>query len=199
MTDYRPGSLAHDVTAIDTCGACPIDQDCCKNLTRLRVTPAEYERLFAQHAERFIIEDRGLYLILSARAESPCPYWKDGCSTYLDRPVECRLYPHTISHVEASDERVDVHVHAVTPCPGKATLLHTREAVEDLCRDFVDDTALRGRRITVHVHGMHRTAMRVRNAVTRGTRRLTVGLRSADSPKNLLPSRTLATEGTAEI
>jgi len=163
---------AHDDTAYDTCAACSVHQACCKDLNGLRLTREEYERLFARFSDRVQVEDRGLYFLLTSVDAGPCPHWTGKCSVYLERPVECRLYPHTITHIEGGPQAVAVHVHSATGCPGAAALTHPPEVVADLCRQFVDATPLRGRPIEVHDHGSSQFVARMRSLATRAARRL---------------------------
>lgn len=165
-------ATCHDETAFDSCSVCPIEQGCCRTLVGLRLTPSEYGVLFAPMAAMLEVEI-GEHVVMVDRLDAgACPHWRGRCSIYADRPVECRLYPHTISHIEASDTAVSVHVNSATPCPSKAALLHPPETVRALCEAFIAQTGLAGRKVSVHDHGPSALAARLSAVAVRGLDRI---------------------------
>ncbi len=121
------------------CLACSINQDCCTNLVGLRLTKTEYEHCFSRHAEagKVIVGREGPIYIVNPDQEQACPNWKkEGCSVYDDRPLECRLFPHTLYIKELAPAKVEVRFHAVHSCPLIGDLRMTENAAESIVKNF---------------------------------------------------------------
>lgn len=119
------------------CASCSIDQDCCTHLSGLRVTPAEFERCFADYADRLEICREGPVYVLTPKAGAPCPNWRDGgCAIYDVRPRECRLFPFTLYVERQSRDYVGLGYHCDTRCPLKHQLLCGDETARQLVEGF---------------------------------------------------------------
>ena len=93
-----------NMTDGNPCFGCKIQQKCCKKLQGLTLSPAEYERLFAVHADKFTIKRRGeLYELWSTQ---PCPHLQEGghCGIHSTRGMDCRLYPFSIYWIQPEDQ-----------------------------------------------------------------------------------------------
>lgn len=121
------------------CLACNINQDCCTNLVGLRLTKAEYDLCFADHAESGKVEvsREGPIYIINPDEKQKCPNWKgEGCSVYQDRPLECRLFPHTLYVKEQTPEKIEVRFHAVHSCPLVGDLRMKEDVAEAMVSEF---------------------------------------------------------------
>ena len=81
--------------------------------------------------------DRGRErLSLREKANYDCIFWKDGCTVYHARPVQCRSFPFWYS-VICSQEAWDA---AARGCPGiNAGELHSREEIADWLRQLEEE------------------------------------------------------------
>ena len=121
------------------CLKCSIDQGCCTHLSGLRVNQAEFDRCFASHQDKLSIEPDGPLLKISAHDGGACPNWKDQCTVNEDRPMECRLFPHTIGSV-FDDETLLLTVHKRTECPLKQELAMSDQAAVEMVDNFARET-----------------------------------------------------------
>lgn len=120
------------------CLACTLEKNCCQKLTGIKLTREEYERLFETFSDGFEITDHGEWLELFAKDDVNCPHWDGQCTIHNERPVECALYPHTISEVHKKKNRVTVAYHSRTSCPLKATLQSSEEEAAALVHQFAE-------------------------------------------------------------
>jgi Fe-S-cluster containining protein len=119
------------------CVACSIGQDCCSNLSGLRLLESEYSLHFARQSKRLRVKSQGQFYTVSSKDAGPCPHWiKDRCAIYYDRPIECRLFPYTIGLLDCDDSQVVLTIHARTHCPLKKKLLVPKVQAEELVRSF---------------------------------------------------------------
>ncbi|SDR47873.1 YkgJ family cysteine cluster protein [Pseudovibrio sp. Tun.PSC04-5.I4] len=135
------------------CLACNIGQDCCNRLTGLKVSEAEFQTHFQHHADRISVLKTGKIYEISALDEKPCPNWEEQCTVYDTRPVECRLFPHTIGQVVEKEHEVLLTVHSRTSCPLKADLRMSESDAVEMTREFGvnsygSNTAIRVKRET---------------------------------------------------
>jgi len=86
---------------VNSCQTCATNQECCKVLG-LKLSRREFEKHFKKHSDRlsFIQYDR--MFIVYPRLGLPCPYWdeKKGCGIYVERPIDCRLYPYDLHKIK---------------------------------------------------------------------------------------------------
>jgi len=129
MNEPFEQNSAHPATelAANPCLACSIAQGCCAEMQGLMVTEAEYERVFARHQHALEITQSGSLKRLTSKAGA-CPNWQGACTVYADRPMECRLFPFTVSVVATSSKTVHITAHDRVDCPQKEAL-RPREAV----------------------------------------------------------------------
>jgi len=119
------------------CVACSIGQDCCSNLSGLKLLEPEYRLHFAREIRRLRVQKKGQFYTISSKDAEPCPHWiKDRCSIYYDRPIECRLFPYTIGLIRYEDSQIVLIIHARTRCPLKKELLVSKVKAEELVRSF---------------------------------------------------------------
>jgi len=136
-------------TPENPCKDCITNQHCCRNLSKMWLTEGEYHKNFADHKEVLIVRKIGTLYNISSKKGHPCPYWNGECSIYDKRPIECRLYPYTISNFAEWRRHVFITFHSRTTCSLKERLLtdlddaktmvlkFSREAFGDNCRIHV--------------------------------------------------------------
>jgi Fe-S-cluster containining protein len=118
------------------CLRCTISQGCCTDLKGLRLSAAEYERHFADFGAALEVRRHGGAYRVTSKA-GRCPNWQGQCQVYETRPMECRLYPYTVSHIAAVGDDVQVVMHNRTGCPQKAALTPPQAEAEALVRGYV--------------------------------------------------------------
>lgn len=166
------------------CATCSTGQGCCTSLTNLRVTAAEYERLFARHRESMIIEPEGSIYNVSVKQGQPCPYWKNGCAVYDKRPVECHLFPYTIGDAWIWRNRGILTFHSrPTGCPEIERLLMPLQEARELVASFVRDAFGKDARILIKyespIYGFVKTSTtRLRGFIGRLKRKVKRSLQS---------------------
>lgn len=121
------------------CLACSIAQGCCTKLTGLRLSPADYQRNFAHHADALEIRRDGPQYVVTAKA-GRCPNWDGQCTVYDTRPMECRLYPVTVTNVLEAGDVVVAVAHDRTGCPQRAALTPAKPDAEALIVGFLKET-----------------------------------------------------------
>ena len=137
------------------CTSCSLGQDCCTNLKGLKLTASEYKRHFIQYQEKIMVhqKNRSIYEV-SSRQGQACPHWENGCIIYDDRPVECRIFPHTIGKISFYHGQISLTVHARSNCPQKQILLlpwdETKRLVSLFARDaFGNEPIIKVKRETL--------------------------------------------------
>ena len=123
-------------TSVNLCEKCPIEQDCCRHLTGLKLTGREFEELFAPYQNLLTVRKIGPVHEISINNRGPCPHWLNGCAVYEKRAVECRLFPYTINEIKMDRKRVTLTYHARTRCPFKNELLPFRKEAEEMIHTF---------------------------------------------------------------
>ncbi len=116
------------------CATCR--DNCCAPLRGLKVTRAEFDRVFSDKVDRLSIIDNGDWLQVSS-TNGACPNLREGlCQVYDDRPMECRLFPYTIETITPRDQVVQVYVHGSTHCPAREQLKPAVTTAHAMVSDF---------------------------------------------------------------
>ncbi len=131
------------------CKNCSTNQHCCRSLAELRLTRAEYRKNFADHHAVLIIRQTGKIYRVSAKKGQSCPHWDGECRIYDKRPIECRLYPYTISDPWKWGRHVFITFHSRTKCPFKERLLIPRDDAEQMVAEFAREVFGSGCRLYV--------------------------------------------------
>lgn len=130
------------------CLACPVDQACCRELDWMRLSPAEFDRVFGDVADQMECKPEGPFLLVRARNKASCPRWEGQCTVYEQRPMECRLYPQAIGSVFDGREMV-LSVHGETPCPWRNRLRGSDDLATDMVRALGRELARDGQPVRV--------------------------------------------------
>lgn len=94
---------------VNFCTACPTGQHCCSRLSELMLTEDEFESRFKRHEERLLIDRADGAVSVTPREGSACPHWHDnGCQIYMDRPIDCRLFPYIMTRRVGRRDRVRI-------------------------------------------------------------------------------------------
>jgi len=126
-------------TKYNACNKCSIDQACCSNLSGLRVSEKEYRQLFAKHIDKIEVEQSGRIYSISGKNGSSCPNWVNKqCAVYVDRPMECSLFPYTIGRIVHKGNRVNITYHSRTRCPEKKVLLISKAEANKMLFAFAE-------------------------------------------------------------
>ena len=154
-------------TSVNLCENCPIEQDCCKHLTGLKLTEPEFNELFAPYRNLLTIRLNGPVYEISVKNGGSCPHWKNGCTVYSKRAVECRLFPYTMNQIKISRGKVDISYHSRTNCPFKKQLLMPRSEAEILISSFAEEAFGKGASIKIQYESRW---FRVKSFVTKFSR-----------------------------
>jgi len=125
-----------DKHAENRCKDCSTNQNCCNRLEGLRLTQAEYQKNFADHHAVLVVQQTGKIDRVSAKKGQSCPHWDSECQIYDKRPIECRLYPHTISNLWKWRRHVFITFHSRTKCPFKERLLIPCDDAKRMVAEF---------------------------------------------------------------
>jgi len=131
------------------CKGCITNQHCCRALLKMRLTEDEYRTNFANHKKVLIIKRMGTIYNISSKKGHTCPYWNGECTIYDRRPIECRLYPYTISHCWKWGRHVFITFHSRTKCPFKERLLIDFDDAKAMVHAFAREAF--GRNCRIHV------------------------------------------------
>ena len=102
------------------CSSCCIEQECCRKLQYLRLTKSEYLQNFDKHKEKIFVQNFDETYMVSSKGDQPCPNWSNNkCMVYIERPVECKIFPHTIGIIRKTFDNVLITYHSRTDCPQK--------------------------------------------------------------------------------
>lgn len=118
------------------CSDCSTNQNCCNRLEGLRLTRAEYRKNFADHHAVLVVRQTGKIYRVSARNGQSCPHWAGECRIYDKRPIECQLYPYTISKLCEWRRHAFITFHSRTKCPFKERLLIPRDDAKRMVAEF---------------------------------------------------------------
>lgn len=130
------------------CLACPIEQGCCRNLDWMRLSPDEYDRVYADVEDCMEYKREGPFLLVRAKDQGPCPHWDGQCTVYDKRPLECRLYPQAVGSVFDGRDMV-LSIHAETPCPWRGKLRGSDDAAVEMVRSLGETVARQGQPVRV--------------------------------------------------
>lgn len=117
------------------CTDCPIN--CCKFLMRLKLSPSEYDHLFSPFNSLFVVKQQHSFFELTMNKGIYCPHLKEGgCSQYQIRPMECRLFPYTVSQTYHIGPVTLLSYHSRVPCPIRKQLLPSHRVAHGLIRSW---------------------------------------------------------------
>lgn len=124
-------------SALNECTPCRLKQPCCRQLQDLMLSHTEYRAHFAMHAHKFSVQCNGQWYLLSAMKGQQCPYLQNGlCNIYMERPLDCRLYPLAIHLIDVRDGEAVIAFHSRTQCPCKSELIPPTEEAYTLITLF---------------------------------------------------------------
>lgn len=127
----------------------------------LLVNEKEYLAVFAHHQDVLDVTSIGPFKRLSSR-QGACPNWQGACTVYDNRPMECRLFPFTVSLIAATSKTVRLTLHDRVDCPQKVQLRPSPETA--ICW------------VTSFAHQAYGTQKRVRITFERGWGKVTTTL-----------------------
>jgi len=132
------------------CARCTINMGCCRTLWGLRLSEAEFQQHFADYREKFDVSRQGPIRRISVKKGYTCPHFENGCRVYAERPIECRLYPHTIGKVWTFGKRVLITYNTFrSDCPFCEELKIPDTEAADMVAQFAKNTFGDGYRINV--------------------------------------------------
>jgi Fe-S-cluster containining protein len=105
------------------CVTCSTNQQCCSRLSGLVLSEDEFRSLFKGHRKELSVKRSNKSVIVSSKNGIACPHWGiDGCRIYLDRPIDCRVFPYITTHVIEKRKKVKIVFHSRSDCPQKDRL-----------------------------------------------------------------------------
>lgn len=105
------------------CLSCSTGQHCCSRLSGLVLSADEFRRFFEGHRKELSIKQSNGVMIVSSTHGNACPHWgPDGCRIYLQRPIDCRVFPYITALVIEKRTKVKIVFHSRSDCPLKEQL-----------------------------------------------------------------------------
>jgi len=157
------------------CDDCSTQRGCCslKGACGLMLTKAEFERHFKAHSEKLVLRSSKNFVIISTRDGFNCPHLgATGCGIYLERPIDCRLFPYMMSHVFENRWRIRIVFHDKSDCPQRVPLLQPVEEAKALARSFAQSVFGTGRPIKVQFEDRKTLVFRAHNFIDKMLARL---------------------------
>lgn len=100
------------------CDTCGTNQHCCTRLDGLMLTKDEYETRFRRHEENLLVQQSGGFYRVTPRDGAACPNWDHGgCAIYLNRPIDCRLFPYMMVRVDKGKGPLKILLKTSSLCP----------------------------------------------------------------------------------
>jgi len=91
------------------CLACSTDQHCCSRVSGLMLSEGEFRKHFASHLQELIVRRSRKVVYVSSKSGGSCPHWGvDGCRIYLERPIDCRVFPYIPTHVIEKEDQIKI-------------------------------------------------------------------------------------------
>lgn len=134
------------------CTSCSANHGCCtlKGACGLMLTKEEFDTHFKGHTDKLVVRSSGKFVIISTREGWSCPHLDvGGCKIYHDRPIDCRLFPYTMSNVLEMRKRITIVIHSRTGCPEKASLLQPEAEARQQALEFARSVFGSTRPITI--------------------------------------------------
>lgn len=133
------------------CKTCEIDQKCCKVLG-LKLSRPEFEKHFKKHSDNLSITKYNEMFIVYPRNNLPCPYWNEesGCGIYLDRPIDCRLYPYDLHQIVKKNGKIEISFYDQTECPHREELFIPVDEAKALMKTLAREVYGEDKPITIH-------------------------------------------------
>ena len=105
------------------CLACSTGQHCCSRLSGLVLSADEFRTLFKRRQDGLSIKQSNKVFIVSSKNGTACPHWgPDGCRIYLQRPIDCRVFPYVTAQIIEKRSAVKIVFHSRSDCPLKDPL-----------------------------------------------------------------------------
>ncbi len=154
------------------CLACSTGQHCCIRLSGLLLSADEYRTLFEGHRDVLAVRQANKVTIVSTREGHACPHWgPSGCGVYLQRPIDCRVFPYVTVHVIEKRSKVKIVFHPKSDCPMKEQLFRiiSQAEIKRLLIDFGKNVFGPAKTIVVQQEGgfISRLRNRVEAAISR--------------------------------
>lgn len=119
------------------CLTCP--DICCslKGECGLRLSKAEFEACFKEYEQGLNVREEGGIVIISTKDGLVCPnLGAKGCRIYLERPIDCRLYPYQMLPVYETRRKVKIMLYMQTSCVADRTFSVSEAQARDLIMAF---------------------------------------------------------------
>jgi len=119
------------------CLTCP--DTCCGTPGKfsLRISKEEFEKHFKDRADDLIIKEDGNVVMIFSKEGKACPnLGKKGCEIYLDRPIDCRLYPYQLLQLYETRTKAKLQLYIKPNCIENKTFFTPEEDATALVEEF---------------------------------------------------------------
>ena len=115
------------------------------------LTKAEYAKHFSGHLETLILRKSGNFVVISSKDGFVCPHLtSQGCGIYLERPIDCRLFPYTMSNIFEKRKNISIVFHSRADCSQIKSLLGPEDEARRLIMEFARSVFGSARPIGIH-------------------------------------------------
>jgi Fe-S-cluster containining protein len=152
------------------CRNCDTGFACCalKGACGLMLTKEEFDRHFKGHTDKIVVRSSRNFIVISSKEGLTCPHLNvKGCKIYHDRPIDCRLFPYTMSNVFEMEKYIKIIFHDRSDCPHKSHLFQPTDEARALAMEFARSVFGPSRSIIVIFEKNRTIFSRARNFIDR--------------------------------
>jgi Fe-S-cluster containining protein len=130
MTELLPEDVNPCLSCPDIC--CALKGEC-----GLRLSQAEFDTHFKVHMQNLLVRREGQLVIISTKEGLVCPNLGDkGCRIYIDRPIDCRLYPYQMMPVYETRRKIKFMLYMTPNCVADKTFHYPEQEAKKLVMEF---------------------------------------------------------------
>jgi len=121
------------------CLTCPGPDTCCgiPGKFTLRLSKDEYEKHFKDREQDLLVTEENKVVMIFSKEGKVCPnLGEKGCLIYLDRPIDCRLYPYQMLPLYETRYKVKIYLYIKPECVENRTFNIPESVARALVEEF---------------------------------------------------------------
>jgi hypothetical protein len=97
-------------------------------LSGLWTSEDELRSVFKGLEDKLLIRRSNNVAFVYLKDDGPCPFWKEGCRIYANRPLDCRLFPYKMTNIIQIGNRIKITFNNLADCPKRDVLMTEADA-----------------------------------------------------------------------